>query len=940
MNDKTTDFPLAAQFEAIAAYCALAVFALGAAVLLGWLLDVDAVKRVLPGAVTMKFNTAIGFALAGASLGIFVCNRDQLPRRRESLLLAWMVLLLGLLTLMQYLFTVSFGIDQLLINSPLEPLTSAPPGRMALATSLGFVLAGLALVWLPGAPGSLRQQGVVIAGGLIGLLAWMGYLFDLPELHGVGASSLVAVHTALGFLVLNLGLLLARPRHGLMVLVASPTVGGMMARRLLPLALIAPMLIGWLWVQGEREGVFSSEYGVVLVALTYMALFTTFIWYTARSLHAGDQARIASERAQQQQQAQLSGIIGSALDAIVMVDEQQRIVLFNPAAEKVFGHPASAVLGGPLDVLLPLTVRADHAGQVRAAGGRMASGRPMGNPGCVSGLRADGTVFPLEAAFAYQLIEGQKFYTAFLRDISEQTRAQEALRMSEEQMRLALSAAYLDVFIYDPTTDLTQVSGSLWSGLGLAESMTGEAYFERIHEDDRAEFLAAIAGTTPENPAYTLEYRFRLPDGSWRWLIDHARMRFSADGYPERLIGVCMDLTESKKIEADLRQAKEAAEEANRSKSTFLANMSHEIRTPMNGILGMVHLLRRDGTTPRQTGHLDKINGAAEHLLHLIDDILDLSKIEAGKLTLEEGEIHLEALLCNIASILAHRVEEKGLVLHLDYAGVPRHLRGDATRLAQALLNYANNAVKFTEAGQIVLRVRQLGERDDYLHLRFEVEDTGIGIAPEALGRLFHAFEQADNSTTRKYGGTGLGLAITRHLAQLMGGTAGASSTSGQGSTFWFTVWLRKLTVVAVEVARPDPNEVAAHILARDYAGRRVLLAEDEPINQEITRELLTEVGLIAEVADNGAMAVDMARQGGYDLILMDMQMPKLNGLDATRQIRNLLHQEWVPILAMTANAFHEDREQCFQAGMDDFLAKPVKPEMLYRTLLKWFRQR
>ena len=439
--------------------------------------------------------------------------------------------------------------------------------------------------------------------------------------------------------------------------------------------------------------------------------------------------------------------------------------------------------------------------------------------------------------------------------------------------------------------------------------------------------------------------------GSRRYLFTGLRIAVDGDAL---LVGMGIDVSAIRETERELARhrdhlaelvdqrtgelavAKERAEAATVAKSAFLANMSHEIRTPMNAILGMVHLMQREGVTDKQGGQLNKIDLAARHLLGILNDVLDLSKIEAGKFTLEKTDVAIHGLLENIASILAPRLAIKGLRLVLETGPVPRRLRGDPTRLTQALLNYANNAVKFTERGTITLRTRVLEKAAGRVLIRFEVADSGIGIAAEHLDRLFTAFEQADSSTTRRYGGSGLGLAITAHLARLMGGEVGASSEPGKGSTFWFTAWLETPAdddVIAAPVGLPEDAEM---ILARDHAGRRVLLAEDEPINQEIAREVLGHAGLCVDVANDGEEAVAMAAANDYALILMDMQMPRLDGLAATRAIRAAPNGERVPIIAMTANAFVEDREKCRAAGMNDFLAKPATPEALYATVLRW----
>jgi len=410
---------------------------------------------------------------------------------------------------------------------------------------------------------------------------------------------------------------------------------------------------------------------------------------------------------------------------------------------------------------------------------------------------------------------------------------------------------------------------------------------------------------------------------------------------PARLIAFVTDISLQKHAEQALQQARDAAEAASIAKSSFLANMSHEIRTPLNAITGMVHLISRAGVPADQHERLHKIDLAGQHLLNIINAILDLSKIEAGKFELGEVELQPGIILANVSSMLIDKALEKGLHLEVDN-GLPEVvLRGDASRLQQALLNFAANAIKFTEHGSVTLRVRALEDDDSSTLLRFEVEDTGIGIDPAAQARLFSAFEQADNTITRRFGGTGLGLVVTRKLALAMGGDTGVSSEPGRGSTFWFTARLKHAqpsTAPAHRSTQQDKRANAETVLARDYTHCRLLLAEDEPINREVALALFSDVHLSVDVAEDGQQAVNMAAVNDYDLILMDMQMPHLDGLEATRRIRTLPAGRHLPIVAMTANAFAEDRQQCLDAGMDDFIAKPVDPDILFDTVLKWLR--
>jgi CheY-like chemotaxis protein len=349
----------------------------------------------------------------------------------------------------------------------------------------------------------------------------------------------------------------------------------------------------------------------------------------------------------------------------------------------------------------------------------------------------------------------------------------------------------------------------------------------------------------------------------------------------------------------------------------------------------MSYLMRRGEVTPKQTERLGKIDAAAEHLLEIINSILDLSKIEAGKFVLEEAPVSVAALLASVKSILHDRAESKGIHLKTELEFMPFELVGDPTRLQQALLNYGTNAVKFTESGTITLRATIETETAALIWVRFEIQDTGIGIAAETIPRLFASFEQADNSTTRQYGGTGLGLAITRRLAELMGGKAGVESTPGIGSTFWFTACLKKQFLAELVIGENAIKD-AERIIALQHRGCRILVADDEAINREVSKTLLESVGLLVDTADDGKEAVSMARKTSYAAILMDIRMPRLDGIDATQQIRQMPGGSTAPIVAMTANVFTEDKAACFAAGMNDFLKKPFRPESLFEVLLPW----
>jgi PAS domain S-box-containing protein len=667
---------------------------------------------------------------------------------------------------------------------------------------------------------------------------------------------------------------------------------------------------------------------------------------------------------------------------------------------------------------------------------------------------------------------------------AELAKTNEELQTRGTQLAEAQQIAHVGSWEWDVAADRVTWSDELYRIYGLQPQEFGatyESYLSRLHPDDR-EMVANIVGDALRTNVFqSFDHRIVRPDGTIRFCNSIGKIVFDERGRPVKMIGVAQDVTERKRIEAELEQARNEALESARLKSEFLANMSHEIRTPMNGVIGMTGLLLDTELDGEQRDYVETVRSSADSLLTIINDILDFSKIEAGKLTFEKLDFDLRSVVESGVELLAQRAQAKGIELaSLVDANVPTRVRGDAGRLRQVLVNLVGNAVKFTEAGEVVVRARSERETGDHVMVRFAVRDTGIGISPAAQRRLFQAFTQADGSTTRKYGGTGLGLAICKQLVEIMGGEMGVESREGEGSTFWFTAWLEKQagapehkpaspadltelrvlvvddnatnrrilvrqtsvwgmrpseaesgalalellreasrrgqpfdvalldlhmpemdgfelaraiksdpavapvrlvlmpsygqrgdaqaareagvsaylmkpvkqsqlfdclsTVMGGDAAAADAAPAPAQLVTRHTLDEtklssraRILIAEDNPVNQKVAARQVEKLRYRADVVSNGVEALEALSKIQYDIILMDCQMPEMDGYEATRQIRRREGtSKRTVVIAMTANALEGDREKCLAAGMDDYLSKPVRSEELRAVLERW----
>ncbi|SDH31410.1 PAS domain-containing hybrid sensor histidine kinase/response regulator [Propionivibrio dicarboxylicus] len=571
------------------------------------------------------------------------------------------------------------------------------------------------------------------------------------------------------------------------------------------------------------------------------------------------------------------------------------------------------------------------------------------------GVRHDGAVIDIEVNSSTLMIGTRRAIIGVVSDVTQRVASERMIEALVRDQHAILNSRIVS-FIKLRNHTFTWINSASARIVGYTQQeLIGQATRIVFADDQTYErFGRETEAAFAQGRIFHGEVPLRRKDGSVGW-YEFDGESLSASG--EESIWAFTDISERKAMleelhehrnnlealvnsrTAELARALDAAESASRAKTAFLANMSHELRTPLNGIMGMTQLAMRMASDPRQREFLAKSEKASKHLLAIINDILDISRIEADRIELVESPFELRPLLLDCLALYEERAATKGLrlVACIDDA-LPARLCGDAVRFRQTLLNFIDNAVKFSDHGVITLEASEASSDASSVLLRIDVGDQGIGLTPEQQSRLFAPFIQVDSSMTRRYGGAGLGLAISRRLARLMGGDVSVRSALDVGSTFTVTARFRKESEGAKPAETKAPARPARELLREQFAGARILVAEDDELSQQIIRMQLESVGLTVDVADNGRIAVDCVRATPYALILMDMQMPDTDGPTAARLIRALPQGAVVPILAMTANVFPEDRLACLNAGMNDHIGKPFDPERLFETLLTWLR--
>ncbi|HEY3309837.1 MAG TPA: PocR ligand-binding domain-containing protein, partial [Desulfuromonadaceae bacterium] len=649
-----------------------------------------------------------------------------------------------------------------------------------------------------------------------------------------------------------------------------------------------------------------------------------------------------ARRKQAEKTLQLMGIsIEAASDALFWIKPDARIVDVNEAACRSLGYARHELLQlsvPDIDIHYNAELWPEHFAKLRQQGSLTFESEHR---------TKDGRVFPVEVVANYVKFGAEERHCAFVRDITERKQAEFKLKESERLFNKAQKISHLGSWSLDLITNRLIWSDEIYRIFGLQQqefAATYEAFLDAVHPEDRVSVNSVYLDSIQEGKdVYEIEHRvIRKHTGQIRYVYEKCEHIKDASGKIIRSEGVVHDITDRKLAEQELQQAKAAAEAANIAKSRFLATMSHEIRTPMNGVIGMLELLQHTELTSQQQKYAESAKNSGVELVHLLNDILDLSKIEADKLELEISAFDLRQVISDTINLLSLQAREKTVKLASSIDNnLPSVLKGDAGRLRQIITNLVGNAIKFTPEGSVTLHIRKETEDECFATLRFQVIDSGIGIASDKLEHIFEPFTQVDSSTTRKFGGTGLGLAICKQLTELMGGSIGAESTEGVGSTFWFTVVLEKLT--ESDLASPKPISVQNLNFRRLTAGNanRLLLVDDDPTAQSIMPDLLKSYGYLVDVAGDGKEALRTLQNNDYALVLMDCMMPEMNGYEVTAAIRDpasAVRRHDIPVIALTGNAMKEERDKCIAAGMDDHLPKPLILGDLLLKLDNWLK--
>ena len=912
------------------------VIILPSIVLLGWQLNNEALKTILPHTSAMNPFAATLFIFCGISLYfIRESNPDRFKYIGKTIGLA--ILIISLLLLGGIFNLYECKIDQLFFKNTLAGSKIAPN------TNICFLLVSISLLIVDRKNKGKYNFSQIFAliAFLISLLAIIGYIYGSNSFYRIDIYTPMALHTALTFCALTMAIIISRYKTGFISVVFNKNTGGILIRRLLPFAIVIPVIISWLRLEGNELNLYDAELGTALGATVTIVTFSVLIWWIAGSLNKTDEERqnsalilnkvkdeLAANEALYRNLIENSGVVmyTTSLDGKITFATKKGYELTGYRLDELKGKRISEFITDDCMRMVMERYKSQLRDDIKETFLEF----------CIN-TKNGVTKWVKQTAVLIHENNVPVGFQCIIKDISERKQMESIVKkyevdliQNQELLQSILDNANSLIYIKDLDGKYILTNREFKKKLNLNSiEVIGKTDFDFSTTKQAQHFKDTDDEVIRTCKPVEVEEIIELADGPHNILIIKFPL-LDAQNKIYGISGIATDITERVRYQQQLIEAKKIAEDAKQLQEQFLANMSHEIRTPMNGIQGMNDLLLETDLNTEQKEFSTTIKRSADNLLVIINDILDFSKIQAGKLTIEKIDFNLSEVLENIKALFQHQINEKGLSLNLTVnENVPPFLNGDPYRLNQVLVNLLGNAIKFTQSGVVTVNILVQEKLNNQTILKIIVADTGIGIATDVINNIFESFTQASTNTTRKYGGTGLGLAITKQLLELQNGTISVESVINVGTSFHISIPYNDCNIKSM--LQQGGKDVKNYQLL--FTGKKFLVAEDNEVNQKVIRKVLEKAGGIVDIANNGLEAITLLKKSSdYDLIIMDLQMPEMDGYAATRYIRKVMELS-IPIVAMTASALKNEKAKCIEVGMNDYLSKPFNFSNLYQRL-------